>query len=299
MWKEWLGMEGENADSTVYDSLEMKYPAMYQASKAWRERHGKTFEEYIKQFAPELAEKEPERENRYNRASYFDPVLVEILCRWFTPGEGSSVFDNLAGGITEGAIACKCGHKFVGIELRPEQVESNLKTVTTLNVKPEYVQDDGTNAVQHLGIGTQDLLLSCPPYFNLKTYSNLEDDLSTKSEYPAFIGKLEEVFAASIKCLKRNRFAAILVGDVRDKDGSCCNFPGDVISIFQRNGCVLWNDIVVITNDATAKLRARQYLTNRKVARLHQRLLVFYYGRPTAIQKNFPKLSSLTSNTPI
>lgn len=299
MWKEWLGITNETRENTLYDNLEMKLPALYQSSKAWREEHNSTFEDYVRRFVPDAELEKLATTDTFNGASSFDPVLAEIACQWFTPGEGSAIFDCFAGGVTKGAVACKLGHSFFGTELRPEQVKANNAKARTIGVSPQYVADNGSNIGDYLGVCTQDLLLSCPPYFNLEVYSDNADDLSNQPDYNTFILKLGQSYQQAIKCLKRNRFAVVVVGDIRDAEGGCYNFPGDVISIFERNGCMLWNDIAIIGNDATVKLRARQYMNNRKVARMHQRMLVFYNGRPRAIPKFFKKIRRLTSNIAI
>lgn len=298
-WKEWLGITNETREDTLYDNLEMKLPDLYQSSREWRERHQVSFEDYVKRYvSPDELEQLSETDT-YKGASSFDPVLAEIACSWFVPGPGVRVFDCFSGGVTKGAVATKCGHQFFGLELRKEQVEANQKKIVELGVSPMYVCDDGSSIAAHLGVATQDLFLTCPPYWNLEVYSNNENDLSNMSDYGSFIDRLAYIFTQAIQCLKKNRFAVVVVGDIRDKQGFCYNFPGDVIRIFQQNGCCLWNDIAIIGNDAHAQLRARQYMNTRKLARIHQRMLVFYNGRTTFIPKIYNKLISLTSNNMI
>ncbi|MFM8745659.1 MAG: DNA methyltransferase, partial [Aestuariivirga sp.] len=56
--------------------------------------------------------------------SIFDPILCEIAYRWFCP-QGGTVLDPFAGGSVRGIVASRLGRRYVGIELRPEQVEAN------------------------------------------------------------------------------------------------------------------------------------------------------------------------------
>lgn len=51
--------------------------------------------------------------------SLFDPVLAEVMVRWFCP-ENGSVFDPFAGDTLKGLVFSTLGHKFTGIELRQE-----------------------------------------------------------------------------------------------------------------------------------------------------------------------------------
>lgn len=58
--------------------------------------------------------------------SVFDPVLCELAYRWFSP-PGGSVLDPFAGGSVRGIVAAALGRRYLGVDLRPEQVEANRK----------------------------------------------------------------------------------------------------------------------------------------------------------------------------
>lgn len=56
--------------------------------------------------------------------SIFDPVLTELLVRWFSPPTGT-VLDPFAGGSVRGVVTAALGRTYVGLELRQKQVEAN------------------------------------------------------------------------------------------------------------------------------------------------------------------------------
>ena len=56
--------------------------------------------------------------------SIFDPVLCELSYRWFSP-PGGRILDPFAGGSVRGIVAAALGRNYVGIDLRPEQIEAN------------------------------------------------------------------------------------------------------------------------------------------------------------------------------
>ena len=60
----------------------------------------------------------------YTGTSIFDPVLCELMYRWFCP-EGGTILDPFAGGSVRGIVANFLGFKYTGLELRLEQVDSN------------------------------------------------------------------------------------------------------------------------------------------------------------------------------
>ena len=219
--------------------------------------------------------------------SILDPVLSEIVCHWFTPNKNAKCFDCFAGDTVFGYVCATMGNKFTGIELRKEQADFNNERVKGLNAK--YICDDGRNVLKHIAENTQDLFFSCPPYFDLEVYSDLENDASNQDSYEEFYAILDSAFTNAIKCLKENRFAVVVCGDVRNKKtGEYYNFPNDIINTFKRNGMMLYNNIKLLTPLGTAMLRANKYMVYRKTAHIYQDVLVFYKGDQKKIKDIFP-----------
>ncbi len=226
--------------------------------------------------------------------SILDPVLAEILIRYFMPNKaaGGNVVDCFAGDTVFGFVAARLGNKFTGIELRQEQVDFNQSRVDEYGLAAKYICDDGRNVLQHVGEGTQDLLVSCPPYFDLEVYSDMENDASNQSTFEEFYAILDEAFTAAAKTLKNDRFAAIVVGDIRNnKTGFYYDFIGSVIRTFEKAGMQLYNSAVLVTPVGTAAIRARQSMRGRKLVKTHQNILVFYKGDPKTIKDNFTDIA--------
>ncbi|MDH6308097.1 DNA modification methylase [Dysgonomonas sp. PFB1-18] len=220
-----------------------------------------------------------------NGVSLLDPVMAEIVCRWFGI-EGGKAFDCFAGDTVFGYVAATLGHSFTGIELREEQAALNNERVAGMSA--EYICDDGQNVLKHIGKGTQDLLFSCPPYFDLEVYSDKPNDASNQSTYKGFLEILDKAFTDALVCLKDDRFAAIVVGDIRDKQtGFYHDFVSDIKDIFKRNGAPLYNEMIIIEPIGTLPQRVQRYMKNRKVGKCHQNVLVFYKGDPDKIKDNY------------
>jgi len=139
---------------------------------------------------------------------------------------------------------------------------------------------------------TQDLLFSCPPYFDLEVYSDLPNDASNQKDYQSYLEVLGKAFAASYDCLKPDRFAVIVIGDVRDKKtGAYRGIPSDIVRIMTTIGFTLYNDAVLLNETGTGAIRASRYFNgSRKLVKLHQNVLVFYKGDLKKIPDNYPKL---------
>jgi len=222
-----------------------------------------------------------------NGVSLLDPVLSEIINIWFGL-PNTKTFDCFAGDSVFGYVSSYLGNSFTGIELRQEQVDLNNERIKGFNSK--YICDDGRNVLNHIEENSQDLLFSCPPYFDLEVYSDLENDASNQKEYSDFLQILETAFSNAIKCLKENRFAVITVGDIRDKKGFYYGFVDDIKSIFKKNNLLLYNELILVEPIAFGAIRAEGNMKTRKVTKCHQNVLVFYKGNPKEIKNIFPKI---------
>jgi hypothetical protein len=225
--------------------------------------------------------------NEMPSVSILDPVLAEITNKWFGL-EKCNTFDCFAGDTVFGYVSSYLGNKFTGIELRKEQAELNNLRVKGFNAN--YICDDGRNVLNYIEENSQDLLFSCPPYFDLEVYSDLENDASNQETYEEFIEIIEDAFSKAIKCLKENRFAVITVGDVRDKDGYYYNFIEDIKRIFIKNGMKLYNELILIESLGTLPQRVGRFMKQRKVGKCHQNVLVFYKGNTKEIKNIFPSI---------
>lgn len=164
----------------------------------------------------EFAEKMLKAWGQGNGVSIFDPVLAELIVNWFCP-PGGSVLDTFAGGAS-GFVYSYLGHPFTGIELRPEQAEINNARLRDYNLTHgRYINDDGQNVLEHVEENSQDLLFSCPPYFDLEVYSDDPKDASNQKDYESFRKILENAFTGGAKALKNNRFAVVVMSNVRDE----------------------------------------------------------------------------------
>ena len=145
----------------------------------------------------------------------------------------------------------------------------------------------GRNVLNHIEKNSQDMLFSCPPYFDLEVYSDKPNDASNQKEYGAFLDILRTAFTRAVDCLKDNRFAFIVVGDIRAKDGSYYRFHDHIKDIFCEAGCVLYNEMILAEPLGTLPQRVGRYMNNRKIGKCHQNILVFYKGDTSKIKDVF------------
>ena len=226
--------------------------------------------------------------DKYNNGtSLLDPVLSEILIKWFCI-EGGNVIDPFAGDTVMGYVSGYRGYNFTGIEIRKEQADVNNARVKEFGGK--YINDDGQNILKHVGEGTQDMMFSCPPYFDLEVYSDLENDASNQETYEDFIQIIDNALTDGLKTLKDDRFATIVIGDIRKNDGFYRRFVDDINTIMVKGGAQLYNELILVEPLGTLPQRVNRYMGWRKVGKCHQNVLVFFKGDPKEIKQIYPKL---------
>jgi len=211
--------------------------------------------------------------------SVFDPVLCELAYTWFCP-PGGQIIDPFAGGSVRGIVAHKLGYKYWGCDLRAEQIKANNMQGRAIcaDSGPVWVCGDAMDKLPLLPDEYADFVFTCPPYGNLEVYSDDERDLSNM-EYHTFIANYKRIILRACKKLKNNRFAAIVVGDFRDKKGNYRNFVSDTISAFKEQGLHLYNEVVLVTAIGSLPIRiTKQFEASRKIGKTHQNLLVFVKG---------------------
>lgn len=222
--------------------------------------------------------------------SVFDPVLCELMIKWFAPYQGS-IFDPFAGGSVRGIVAALLGSEYIGIDLREEQVAANEQQAEKIGVSPRWICDDSRNADEHLDDESVDFVFSCPPYADLEVYSDDPRDLSTM-HYADFVRAYREIIEIAVRKLKPDRFAVFVVGDVRDKKGFYRDFISDTKRAFIDAGARLYNELIKLEPLATAPVRAALQFKNRKPVKVHQNALVFYKGDPANIRLHFGEIDA-------
>lgn len=220
--------------------------------------------------------------------SIFDPVLCEIVYNWYSR-KGDVVYDPFAGGSVRGVVAEMLDRRYIGIDLSQRQVDANQITADRLGVCPAWHCDDAKNADVYLMDDSADLVFSCPPYHNLEKYSDHPLDLSNMA-YDDFCDAYTDIIRIACRKLKNNRFAVFVVGEIRMSSGAYRDFIGLTKKAFCDNGLHFYNESILLNQYGTAPLRAGlMFEKNRKTAKVHQNVLVFFKG-------NLKEIRNVTSN---
>lgn len=224
--------------------------------------------------------------------SIFDPVVCELALGWWCP-PGGIVLDPFAGGSVRGVVASILGFKYLGIELRDEQVWANrdqINECTHGKYKPKWWCGD-SHVMLH-DAPACDFLFSCPPYGNLETYGDTPGDISNMT-YDDFLVRYRAIIKLGVDKLRDNRFACFVVGNYRNKDENkrqMIDLVGDTVRAFEDAGAMYYNDIILLNAVGTGAMRTNGSFVRgaRKIVKMHQNVLVFIKGDPRKAAKAIP-----------
>lgn len=215
--------------------------------------------------------------------SVFDPVLCELVYRWFSRYD-ATVLDPFSGGSVRGLVAAILGRNYTGVDIRPEQVDANRvqarDMIDRLDRTPQWIVGDATDIDNAVPWDAEyDLVFSCPPYGDLEVYSDDPRDLSTWSIDEFMVGHGKAIRDACDH-LTEDRYAAWVIGDIRDKrSGTYRGLHHATVDAFEAAGLRILNECILVDPVFGAAIRAgRPMVANRKITLTHQHLIVAVKG---------------------
>ena len=252
-------------------------------TKEWQDRKRYWVQTYNIQ--SELGREDTNSRARFwedNTISIFDATLCENMYQWFTPKQGK-ILDPFAGGSVRGIVATEMGYEYMGIDLSKTQIEENRKQSS----KPKWVSGDSDEMLNYLGDDQFDFVFTCPPYYDLEVYSDNPLDISTMED-DKFDEKYFSILGKAAKKLKNNRFFAVVVSEVREqsltgnyKIGKYRGLVSKTIQACEEAGLHFYNDMILFNSQhQAARVVDTYFKRNRKVASVHQNILVFVKGNP-------------------
>ena len=224
--------------------------------------------------------------------SVFDPVLCELLVRWFSK-KNERILDPFAGSQVRGAVCGLLDRNYTGVDVRNDQIAVNRLIIDNLAIsdKVSYIEGNSENLEDLLRGESFDMCLTCPPYYNLEVYS--KEDLSAMGTYDEFIKSYSKILKNTCLLLKNNSFFVIVVGDLRNDEGAYYGFVYDTVRILLEAGLKLYNEIILKNSIGTAAVRASNNMKTKKITKIHQNVLVFYKGNLKKIDKTPVDLSDI------
>jgi 16S rRNA G966 N2-methylase RsmD len=179
-------------DLSIWKDLEINTDSLWVIKE--RDKSGKHKNMYHGNFIPQIPNQLIQRYTKQNEI-VFEPFM----------GSGTALFE------------CETlGRKYIGIDINPEMINYVNKQMqgSTADFK---INECSALDAQHLDQVVDkevQFVLMHPPYMDIVKFTNKKEDLSACGNIHEFIQQFKIVCENSLKHLEKNRYFAIVIGDV-------------------------------------------------------------------------------------
>ena len=208
-------------------------------------------------------------------ASIFNPHLAQMILSAYCP-QNAKIYDAFGGGGTRGFTASAMGHNYTGIEIRQEEVDRILNKQKILDRHFDIICAD--SRYYDIQENSFDFSYTCPPYYNLEIYSNMNGDMSNANSYDEFLEMLKQSMQITYKGLKKNSLSIWVIGNFRNIKGNLVSFNCDLIKLAKEVKFKLHDEIIFWGASKCAAQRCGNFKANRKSVRVHEYILIFKKG---------------------
>lgn len=211
-------------------------------------------------------------EDNMGKMSEFHAGVCETIVRYWSL-KGAKVVDPFAGRVTRATVTTLLDREYYGYEITPNTYKRSLIHFDKHNIKPTLYKADGCK-LEYTEDNFADLVMTCPPYYDIEQYESCEGQLSDIKGYDNFMNSMNECVSNVGRVLKPGAFAVFVVADFR-RDGEFRNFHGDLINQFKNNGMQHWDTIIMENISPFAALQIYKVNCKRFTSKIHEYILVF------------------------
>jgi DNA modification methylase len=206
------------------------------------------------------------------KMSEFHAGIAENIVRyWSLPG--AKIVDPFAGRVTRAVVTNRLGREYHGYEITPNTYKRALAHFDKLGISPNLYLSDGTKLF-NTPDEFSDLILTCPPYYNIEKYESVDGQLSDSKTYGEFMEMIDVCAENCYRVARPGSFCVWVVADFRD-GGNLIDFHGDTTQSFKKAGW-LYHDIIIMENISPfATLTQYQAACKRYTPKTHEYILVF------------------------
>lgn len=193
------------------------------------------------------------------------PVEVSDLCFEIYLRDCEAVFDPFAGWGERHCAASEHGKKYIGFDINPAAIQRATEQYGVNNTQA----DSETAAIPY-----HDGLITCPPYWNLESYSG--QGIETSADWPTFLARYQNILERSYNEARVGSFYCILVGDWRAAHKYYDLTHQTRRCLIDECGATLWDE-VVISRRSISKIKIMLPQAKRLgyTVKVHETLLVF------------------------
>ena len=192
--------------------------------------------------------------------------------------EGDFIVDPFAGRSSRPLVSTLLKRNYVGFDVVYDNLQEakeqydilkkgrQLGYLKLIHTSSEYMD-------LHLNGGVADMIITCPPYFNIEKYESVDGQLTDIKIYKNFLDIYKTILEKSANILKPGCFFAIVVANFRI-DGELYDFCSDTKDILKKH-LTYHDEIILEMSPAKRHPLYTQAITNLNCLKTHEYCLVF------------------------
>jgi len=214
--------------------------------------------------------------------------------------EGDFIVDPFAGRSSRALVSTLMGRDYLGFDVLSDNIREAEEQYELLKKERQLgwlrlINTSSENIKTHLDNNVADMIMTCPPYFNIEKYDSADGQLTDIKTYEGFLKTYETILEKSCDILKPGGFFAIVVANFRI-DGKFYDFSGDTKNILKKH-LTYHDEIILEMSPAKRHPLYVQAITNLNCLKTHEYCLVF---RKKDTQENLIEINNLINwNRPL
>lgn len=221
----------------------------------------------------------PDRGNWATHSGIFrgnwTPYIPRNLILRYTE-ETDWVLDPFLGSGTTAVEAALLNRNFVGVDINPKTLKLAEKNIQDIETERHIILREGNACnLDFMKNDSIDLICMHPPYCNIIKYSkDIEGDLSLLNERK-FYEQMKKVAVEGYRILKRGRYLALLIADMRKK-GNIIPLGFNVMHLLQNQGFILKEIVIKEQHNCRSTEKWENISKNKNFLLIkHEYLLIF------------------------
>jgi DNA modification methylase len=221
------------------------------------------------------------------RYSIYNPNQAKFIIEYYTR-EGDLILDPFMGRATRPMVSLFMNRKYAGFDVCEQTVKSNKELLESKfpnkieGVDYALYHDDGIYLKGYEDFENHlDAVFTCPPYYNIETYSGEEGDLSYLS-HEEFNNRIDILFGNLYRLIKPSNYntkefypVIFTVGSFRKSDEGLLDMDYVFQSIAYKHGFILHDKLFTENVTPGAGFTFRRNYVHKFVCKNYETTLVF------------------------
>ena len=192
--------------------------------------------------------------------------------------EDDFIVDPFAGRSSRPLVSTLMGRNYMGFDVVKYNLEEAKDQYDALEMeyglgKLKLINSSSENIDDHLINSVADLIMTCPPYFNIEKYESADGQLTDIKEYEDFLLTYKSILNKCCNKLKPGGFFVVVLANFRI-DGKLYDFCSDTKDILKKH-LTYHDEIILEMSPAKRHPLYTQAITNLNCLKTHEYCLVF------------------------